>query len=309
MSKLTGSSALRKTLKSAYLRVPYKRQLFSAVRKVWVPPKRLYHYLYFDDRFEIEVLDRRFLMNNHALDVETDIFWTGLLGSWEKRSLAVWIELCQRSTVILDVGANTGVYALVAQTVNPRASVYGFEPVKRVFDRFTANVALNRYAIQCQEVALSNYDGRAVIYDIPVDHIYCVAVNKNLHPNWEATPIDIATKRLSTLIEEERLPTIDLIKLDVESHEPEVVEGMGPYLARMRPTFIVEVWNDDVGRRLEDRFRGLDYRYFRTDEVSAFTPETRISNPHPERGYVSYLICSDEVARWLSTRAGTFPPA
>ena len=64
---------------------------------------------------------------------------------WEKESLKIWKELCQTSDVILDVGANTGVYSLVAKAANPESRVIAFEPVKRTFDRLEHNNNINGF--------------------------------------------------------------------------------------------------------------------------------------------------------------------
>jgi FkbM family methyltransferase len=273
------------------------------VKKVWTPPKNLYRYLYFNGTFQVRVAETAFLIKNHALDVETDIFWTGLAGGWEKRSLEVWIQLCRRSDVILDIGANTGVYSLVAEALNPRARVYAFEPVARVYEKLVANMALNGFAVRCRELALSSYDGHGTIYDLPVEHIYTVTVNKNTYPpDWPVKETRIVTKRLATFIKEEQLARIDLIKLDVESHEGEVLEGMGEYLRRMMPTLLIEVWNDEVGAKVQQIVRGLDYLYFRTNEVDEFTPHEHIRNEHPERGYLTYVLCTKPIAEWLFRR-------
>jgi FkbM family methyltransferase len=208
--------------------------------------------------------------------------------------------------VVLDIGANTGVYSLVAQSLNPQASVYAFEPVARVYAKLVANVAMNGFPIRAREIALSNYDGHGTIYDLPVEHIYTVTVNKNTYPAaWPVTETRIITKRLAAFIEEEKLARIDLIKLDVESHEPEVLEGMGDYLRRMMPTLLIEIWNDDVGARVEAMVRGLDYLYFRTNEIDEFAPHEHIRNEYPERGYLTYLVCTRPVAEWLFSGSQT----
>jgi FkbM family methyltransferase len=291
---------LRQQLKRLYLGVPFKRELFSIVKKGWTPPEGLSRHLYFNGPFRVDVDGRHFLINNGALDVEPTIFWEGLTGNWEKVSLSAWIRLAQRSATIVDVGANTGVYSLAAKAVNPAARVYGFEPVTRVFERYRANVALNHYDVDCRELALSNYDGEGVIYDLPIDQICTVTVNKNTYPaDWPVTKTTIATRRLATFIEQERLPDIDLIKIDVESHEAEVLEGMGEHLHRMKPTLLVEVWNDQVGRKVEELVEGAGYEYFATDETRPFARQPHIRNEHPERGYLNYLICQAPVAAWL----------
>ena len=302
---LDSATSLRSRAKRLLLRLPFRRQLFVALRKVWTPPAGVRRYLYFHGPFRVPVAGTSFVMINHALDVETSIFWTGVTGSWEKRSLAVWIELCRDATVIVDAGANTGVYSLVASALNPSARVYSFEPVARVHAKLLENVAANGYDIRCRALALSNYDGEGVIYDLPIEHIYTVTVNRNTFPaDWPVKPITIATKRLDTVIEEERLDRLDLMKIDVESHEPEVLEGLGRYLRQMQPTLLVEIWSDEVGMRVEALVEGLGYLYFSTDEDRPFAPARHIRHPRgPAAGYMTYLLCSPGVAQRLFPEA------
>ena len=47
------------------------------------------------------------------------------------------------SDVIFDIGANTGIFALVSGAANPKARIFAFEPVSRVFEKLKGNVALN----------------------------------------------------------------------------------------------------------------------------------------------------------------------
>jgi hypothetical protein len=150
-------------------------------------------------------------------------------------------------------------------------------------------------------VAVSNYDGEGVIYDLPTEHIYSVTLNKDLH-NLElpAQRVTVIARRLATFIEQRGLTKVDLIKIDVESHEPEVLEGMGEYLDLMRPTILMEVWNDEVGRRAEAVLAQHDYLFFSTDETEPFKPATYIRNPNPAKGYLTYLICSQQTADMLN---------
>jgi len=303
-------SPLRRTLKRLFLGAPFKRELFLALKKVWTPPQSLYRHIYFDGPFDVQVLDRRLrLINGGAFEVETDIFWTGLPGAWERRSLAAWITLCREARVILDVGANTGVYSLVAQTVNPQARVYSFEPLPRAHESLKANVALNGYRIDCRRTALSDYDGDAVLFDLPVEHNYTASVNRNNYPpayDVKETPITATT--LSTFIEAEQLDRVDLIKIDVESHEPQVLKGMGPYLARMKPALLVEIWNDDIGAEVEALVGGLGLVYLTTDEDSPFVRTDHIRNPRGHVAYrpLNYVICTPGVAARLTGQtAGT----
>ena len=216
--------------------------------------------------------------------------------------MAAWIALCREAAVILDVGANTGVYSLVAQTVNPQARVYSFEPLQRAHDSLKANVALNGYGIDCRRTALSDYDGDGVIYDLPVEHNYTASVNRNNYPStYSVKETPIKTMTLSTFIETEKLDRVDLIKIDVESHEPHVLAGMGPYLAAMKPVLLVEIWNDEIGERVEALVDGLGLVYLTSDEQSPLARTDHIRNPRGYREFqpLNYIICAPEVAARL----------
>jgi precorrin-6B methylase 2 len=55
--------------------------------------------------------------------------------------LRLWVSFAATSSLILDVGANTGVNALAAKSTNPQADVYAFEPVAPIFAKLSENAA------------------------------------------------------------------------------------------------------------------------------------------------------------------------
>ena len=194
-----------------------------------MPPASLYKHLHFKGKFKVPTsTGSSFLMVHHGFEIENEIFWKGLDNGWEKVSIGLWKQLCQNSQVIFDIGANTGVYSLVAKNINPNATVFAFEPVKRVFDKLVKNCEMNNYDIACSEKAVSNYSGMATIYDPDEEHVLSVTVNKNLNsPSRPVKEIVIETITLKQVVEDRRLDRIDLMKIDVETHEPEVLEGFG----------------------------------------------------------------------------------
>ena len=265
---------LRRALKKAYLRMPFNQPVFSALRRVWTPPASVYRYLYFRGVFPIDVRGKRFLLPHYGDWIETELFWRGLYGGWEAQSLRLWTDLSERSQVIIDVGANTGIYALLARTVNPSARVYAFEPIERVYDKLVANVRLNHFDIDCR--------------------LNAVVRRK------------VGVVRLDTFLREQNVEP-DLIKIDVESREPEVLEGFGSYIEQRRPAMLVEVWHDEdqraneqdgdlhIGSRIEALVSGKGYRFYRIDEKSGPVAAEHIGMPG--RGYSNYLLCSEEKAR------------
>lgn len=279
--------------KRLYRSIPFKREFYSLIQPVFSPRKNVYQHLHFEGPISVTVEPgKSFAMVHYGFVVENDLFWAGLFGGWEKTSLRLWHQLCADSETILDVGANTGVYALLAKTTNPRADVFAFEPVDRVFSKLVANVELNGFEITCIKKAASNLDGKAIIYDTPSAHTYSVTVNSNCTGALDAFPVEIETTTLDTFVSEYSLSSVDLVKIDVETHEAEVLEGFSAHLRLFRPTLLVEILNDEVARRVAKAVGEIDYLYFNIDEASGIRQSDQLS----AGGSRNVLICTREIA-------------
>lgn len=289
---------MKKLFKYLYSILPFKKQLFSLLR-VLRPPASLYKYLHFKGQFTVRFNGKSFQLLHHGFQLENEVFWEGLTGGWEKVSMDLWIKLCSFSEVIMDVGANTGIYSLVAKTENPSAQVHAFEPVKRVFEKLCMNNSLNGFDIHCTEAAASDTDGEAVIYDDLSEHIYSVAVNTNIAGLKNAAKVQIKTVKLSTYIREHKLKKLDLLKIDVETHEPEVLQGLKPFLEQYRPSLLIEILNEDVAAKVMDILGELGYMYFDIDEKGPPKKRERIS----KSSHYNYLICTPETAIRLNLSA------
>jgi FkbM family methyltransferase len=273
--------------------IPFKRQLFSLVKRVYLPG--FYHRLYFLGEFKIKTGRKSFKMYHHGYLIENEIFWKGLNKSWEPESVKIWQDLCKISNVIFDIGANTGVYSLIAKTVNIDAEVYAFEPVSRTYDKLVKNVRINNYNVKCLEQAISNYDGTGIIYDSLKGNILSVTVNRNLYPDNNFIPVEISTIKLDTFIKSRSIGNIDLLKIDVETHEVEVLEGFREYLKEFQPTMLIEILFDDVAFGVANLIKDIDYVYFNINEKEG---PRRVETITKSDNY-NYLICKKTVAQQL----------
>src|SRR5262249_42109813 len=106
----------------------------------------------------------------------------------------------------------------------------------------------------------------------------------------------VPMSRLDFVIRSHGLDGLDLIKVDVEGHEPEVLEGMGPFLAESKPTLLIEVLSDSAGEKLEALLGPLEYLYFDLDEIGP--PRKR---PHIRKSsHWNYLVAQPAVAETLA---------
>ncbi len=287
---------MKQIIRGIYKKLPYKQPFFELLKKTAKPGENVYKHLHFEGEFRVQVDEANsFLIRHYGFEVENSLFWTGIRNGWEKTSISLWTALVKKSNVIFDIGANTGVYSLIAKSLNPQSRVYAFEPVGRVYEKLEFNNRLNDYDIVCFDSAVSDTDGTAIIYDTLTEHVYSVTVNKNLSAqDVKVTPTEIKVRRLDSLIEELKIGKIDLLKIDVETHEPEVLAGFGKYLDEFKPTMLIEVLNDEVGAKIEAILNGKDYLYFNIDEK---TDSVRKVERITKSDYYNYLICSRETAR------------
>ena len=279
--------------------MPFKQNIFSLVKFFGTPPEKIFQHLHFVGIINIRSSENtNFKMKHYGFQIENEIYWRGIENGWEKVSLTIWAELCTISKSIFDIGANTGIYSLLAKSIAPDAKVYAFEPVERVFEKLVYNNKLNSYDIACSNEAISDYTGEATIYDKDTEHTYSVTVNEDNSDNKETSiPTIIQTIRLDEFIESNCIEQIDLIKIDVEKHEVEALRGMGKYISSFMPTFLIEILNDEIAKGVEDILKEMDYEYYIIDENSGIAKVEHLR----KSDYYNFLICTTEVAHKLKS--------
>ncbi len=290
---------MRAFLKSVYAALPFKPALFRALRAVWSPPERIYRHLHFKGvvRVALPSGGNSFRMRHHGYMLENELFWRGLQG-WEKHSFRTWLLLCEHSQHIIDIGANTGVFALLAKAARPNALVVAVEPAERVFRMLEENIALNGHDVQALRMAVTDHDGTVNLFDRPgTEHEYDATLNKDFSSEYpDAVPVPVPGRTLDSLMQELRWPRVDVLKIDVEMHEPELLAGALGTLRRDRPAMLIEILNTTIGDRVRTTLDGLDYRFYRIDEQR--WPPVRSDRPG-EGSDRNYLVCSGSTAAAL----------
>jgi FkbM family methyltransferase len=167
--------------------------------------------------------------------------------------------------VVVDVGANLGEWTVpLARAVGPKGQVLAIEPQQRAAAALAKTLAANAFAqADLLGCALGDHDGAA---EFAVPKVTSVSVDTgtaHLGPRAAGHEVvTVALRRLDTVAAERRLDRIDLIKIDVEGHERQVLDGAGATLARFRPVLVMETGHEGDGDRqaIGDRLGGLGYR-------------------------------------------------
>src|ERR1700741_4140089 len=101
---------MKKLFQTLYHFLPFKHQIFAALKLVWKPSESVYRHLHFKGILKVKIDHKHsFKIKHYGFQLENEIFWAGLTNGWEKESIGLWVKLCGNADVIFDVGANTGV--------------------------------------------------------------------------------------------------------------------------------------------------------------------------------------------------------
>lgn len=303
----------KKIIKFMLKLIPFKKNLFLVIRLCFKPSQNLFQHLTFKGYFKVLTGKGSFKIHHTETIIENNLFWKGVDG-FEPHSLKIWEKLCRNADTIFDVGANSGIYSLIAKAENPSSKVYAFEPVERVFKFLERNVSLNNYDVICSKKAISNTCGNGFFVDDYEDFTQTVTINMDLEAvakfrgigtdqlyNVEATLIT-----LDTFIKENNISCIDLMKIDVETHEAEVLEGFEKGLKDFKPTLLIEIIRDHVAASLEEQLDNLGYNFFYINEPFGGQSEQLEGEIYQKvesligANFGNYLICTDDRARELN---------
>lgn len=168
--------------------------------------------------------------------------------------------------VVLDVGANLGLFSLFVGEALRDVAVHAFEPVPDVFERLRLNTSRMKGGIHLYNIGLSDREGQAMFAYYPRLPCFSTSCPDRLEKRWDDLrdilirmarrdagrgPLQAVREklrswgvsgllyyasrkqdrlcklaRLSTIVSERGIDRIDLLKIDVEGGEWDVLRGV-----------------------------------------------------------------------------------
>jgi FkbM family methyltransferase len=192
------------------------------------------------------------------------LYFSGLPDYPEMRFMQRYLR---RGDVFLDVGANIGVYSLLAASlVGDEGSVHAFEPNERTYARLIENKALNQcHQLHCHRLALAGDNQPRAMTDSGDD---CTASFAFSSASASAAVDCVA------LDEFLRDTTFAMAKFDIEGAEPIALGGSRAHLNRGNPP-VLQLEMDGYSRRfgvstdqLMAQLMDHDYRFAHYDAAS-----------------------------------------
>jgi FkbM family methyltransferase len=149
------------------------------------------------------------------------------------------------SSACLDIGANIGNHTLTLGLHSD--TVLAFEPVPFIFNLLKKSVCDNKLDnVKLYNIALSDHAGTAPIHIHTKGNFAASSLTRSSEAM--SLTIDVPLKTGDQVVADALIKTIDLIKLDVESHETEVILGLKNTIQTSKPLCILE-WNNEKTRQ------------------------------------------------------------
>lgn len=145
--------------------------------------------------------------------------------------VAAWVRTLEADDVFLDIGANTGLFSLIADTRISRGRIFAFEPNPTLFDDLRFNIAINDAThIVPFNIALSGRTGTSSLSYNPQHTGAASLAHGGEAPTGTTESIEdivitMAPADLDAVIEATAARRV-CIKIDVEGHELIVLNAL-----------------------------------------------------------------------------------
>ena len=209
-----------------------------------------------DDVAVVQGRDGLFLVNRHDRYIGRAIERYGEYNGIEGSALT---SLVQSNDIVIEVGANIGSHTVgLAKKTGPRGKVFAFEPQRACYALLQSQIALNQLGnVYAFNEGLGTDD--ATLWLPPVDYsrqgnFGGVSLVASAGENHEAVKV----RRLDDVCGD--LPSVALIKIDVEGMEREVIAGGIQLITRTKPILYVENDRFDKHSALISLIQKLGYR-------------------------------------------------
>jgi FkbM family methyltransferase len=170
-----------------------------------------------------------------------------------------WLRSMPAQAVLLDVGANVGMYSIFAALAR-EARVYAFEPESQNYAILNENIQLNGLAdrVVAWCAGLSDRTGIDRLYLSGAlaggsCHALGAEVGFDLKPRRAAFVQGAVGLRFDELVQAGQVPPPDYVKVDVDGFEHKVVRGMAETLRNQRVRSLLVELNPALPEHLEMR--------------------------------------------------------
>jgi FkbM family methyltransferase len=202
-----------------------------------------------------------------------------------------WIEeFFNNDDVFFDIGANIGIYSLLAASTHKNLNVYSFEPFFKNFYRLNQNIELNQLTGKMHTFPVALSDTNKISYFYSKDTRSGASggqIDQNVDEHGKKFNVEnkqsILTFVFDDLLEFFKLPAPHHIKIDVDGVEDLIIKGMKKTFRHPSlRSLLIELNHDskakeELTRELESLGLTLKNKFHMSDNHSRLR---RVNNPN-----------------------------
>ena len=202
------------------------------------------------------------------LDVSRDVDKYFYWGEFESEIIEFLLALLIKSSIFFDIGANIGIYSLVAsKNIITGGKIYAFEPADWAYDRLTENISINDIKnVETFKLAVSDFTGSRQFY-VCEDDAYNSLISTPMKQVQKVVAIN--SIRLDDFCLDKNIDHIDILKIDVEGADFLVLKGTEKILRSDLPPIIICEFNRSIAKGIKSSqyefaifMKELSYKFF-----------------------------------------------
>lgn len=202
-------------------------------------------------------------------------FWNN---HYEKKTLEIWSKLSAIEGIILDIGAHTGIYSLVANNSIKKGQILSFEPHFLNFARLNLNLRGNGFSTRTMFMNTVGKENQIQPFSVMNNIDYLTSGGKIGNIKNQFTT-QIQTIAIDSFLDKTARNNVKLIKIDVEGNEYQCLQGMIETIKSSKPVIFFECISEKNNREIETVLKSHGYSFFIIDDIEGFLEKTENINP------------------------------
>ncbi|MDQ3239146.1 MAG: FkbM family methyltransferase [bacterium] len=175
---------------------------------------------------------------------------------------------------VLDIGANNGYYSKLIRYMFPNAMIHAIEPIPKVYECLRYTFSKDELT-NTHQLAISNYTG-TILMQFDQNNTATSKIDLNGKISVQSTTLD-------DFIKSNNINNIDLLKIDVESHEYQVLEKANYTLSKTHYLLLEITLENNPNYTISSLLKLLSSNNFDYQLIGV------INYPHISEGKVSML--------------------
>lgn len=205
--------------------------------------------------------ERVSMLEPHRCSVARNLFWSdgSLPDPADMLAIHMAEAMAREADIFLDIGAYTGLFALVAARANPALEARAFEILPATYMLLVRNILANNLYGRVEPLLTALGKGSGSVRMPLETGLSGLPTSLSLGSEF-SEGIDVPTARLDDVMAgcDKRVA----IKIDVEGFEGDVLEGGQEFLARVRPDIVCEVLRSSTcAEQIAAILKPIGYRF------------------------------------------------